>query len=306
MTSLVTGASGFLGSHLVDHLLARGDNVVAFQRRPGTGQERLRVVEGDVLDEKLLHGIIREHAPGEIYHLAAQSHPGQSWRQPWQTHQINFYGTLNVLEAARTAENKPRVVVASSSSIYAQSPGGTPIREDAPCHPVSPYGISKLAADHLARLYAQRHGLFVIRVRPFFLIGPRKTGDVCSDWARNIAAIEGGRADALTVGNMDVVRDFVPVADGVEALALLAAEGRAGDAYNIATGSGWRLTELLKAMTSLATTRIEVRVDPAKIRPVDEQVKVGDSSKLQALGWRPKHSVEQALTDILAHWREAA
>lgn len=304
MTCLVTGSSGFIGSHLVDHLLARGDSVIVLQRRPGAARAGLTVVQGDVLDAELLLDLMCRYAPREVYHLAAQSLPGTSWLQPWPTHEINVNGTLNVLAAARALDEKPVVVVASSSSIYAQSPEGASLRETAPCVPASPYGISKLAADHLARLHADRYGMPVVRARPFFLIGPRKTGDVSSDWARNIVDIERGRAKELAVGNLEAVRDFLHVADGVAALAAIAAKGVAGEAYNIASGAGWKLTDLLQTLLAMARVRIEVRVDPARMRAVDERVKVGDAAKLRALGWRPRHSVEEALSDILQYWRE--
>jgi GDP-4-dehydro-6-deoxy-D-mannose reductase len=311
MISFVTGASGFIGSHLVDRLLARGDTVCALQHQhragpaiPVTPPDRLRFIDGDVLDANLLSGVVGENAPQEIYHLAAQSLPHVSWDQPWLTHQINLQGTLNVLEATRAAECQPAVVVVSSSSIYAQRADGSPIREDDPCQPASPYGISKLAADHLARLYAARYGMRVLRVRPFFLIGPRKTGDVCSDWARNVVQVERGLANELAVGDLDIVRDFLHVADGIEALTTVAAKGEAGEAYNISSGHGWKLADLLQALTGLARAKIEVRADKARVRPLDERVKVGDSTKLQSLGWRAQRSVTQALREILDYWRQ--
>ena len=257
-----------------------------------------------MLDADLLSGIVGENAPQEIYHLAAQSLPSVSWQQPWLTHQINVQGTLNVLEAARAVQSRPAVVIASSSAIYAHRADGLPIREDDLCQPVSPYGISKLAADHLARLYAARYGMRVLRVRPFFLIGPRKTGDVSSDWARNVVQAERGLANELAVGDLDVVRDFLHIADGIDALTTVAAKGEAGEAYNISSGRGWKLADLLQTLTGLARTKIEVRVDNAKVRPLDERVKVGDSTKLQSLGWRGRRSISQALREILDYWRQ--
>ena len=313
MISFVTGASGFIGSHLIDYLLARGDTVCALRRSHGqsagpatvvAAPDRLRFVEGDVLDKGLLSRLIVEHAPQEIYHLAAQSFPHVSWKQPWLTHQVNVEGTLNILEAVRTLANQPAVVVASSSSIYSQRADGLPIREDDPCMPASPYGVSKLAADHSARLYAARYGMRVVCARPFFLIGPRKTGDVASDWARSVVAVERGLARELAVGNLDIVRDFLHVADGVEGLAVIAAKGAAGEAYNVSSGQGCSLADLLKTITSLSRVKVEVRIDQARFRQLDERVKVGDSTKLQSLGWRARRTVAEALQDILDYWRQ--
>jgi GDP-4-dehydro-6-deoxy-D-mannose reductase len=308
MTSLLTGASGFVGRHMAEHLLGRGDTVIALvplQPAAGDGEPPPGVakVTGDILDAAFLRRVIAETRPDEIYHLAAQSLPTVSWQDPVLTQRVNVEGTLHVLEGVRAAGLPTAIVVASSSAIYAQRKDGAPIREDDPCGPSSPYGVSKLAADHFARLYAGRYGLRVFRARPFFLIGPRKTGDVCSDWARNIVAIEQSTARELVVGNLDIVRDFLHVGDGVEALATVAAKGAAGEAYNISSGRGWALADVLRALTGLSRAKVSVRVDPGRIRPMDERVKVGDSSRLRALGWRESRGVERALAEILEYWR---
>ena len=303
MISLVTGAAGFIGSHLVDYLLARGDTVVALQRKPAVGGDRLRVVEADVLDAERLTRVMCEHVPDEIYHLAAQSLPNVSWEHPQLTHRINVEGTLNVMEAARAGKIAPAIVVASSSAIYAQRDDDTAIREDDYCRPGSPYGTSKLAADHLARLYAERYGMRVLRARPFFLVGTRKVGDVSSDWARNVVAIERGISQELAVGNLDIVRDFLHVADGVEGLATMAAKGRAGEAYNVCSGRGCNLKEVLAALRGMARTNVDVRLDRSKVRPIDERVKIGESAKLRSLGWSERRSVAEALREMLDYWR---
>jgi GDP-4-dehydro-6-deoxy-D-mannose reductase len=303
MISFVTGASGFIGSHLVEHLLTRGDTVVAFQRKTMLPRERLRVVEGDVLDAELLARAIRENAPQEIYHLAAQSLPNASWEQPGLTHRVNVEGALNVLEAVRVANISPAILVTSSSSVYAQNPDGTPIKEDDRCHPANPYAVSKLAADHLSRLYAERYKLRVVVARPFFLIGPRKAGDVCSDWARDIVAIERAGTGNVAVGNLDIERDFLHVVDGVEALVTIAAKGKAGDAYNVCSGRGWNLRDVLGVLTRAARAGVSIRSDPSRVRPIDERVKIGDASKLGALGWRERRTVDAALEEILHYWR---
>jgi GDP-4-dehydro-6-deoxy-D-mannose reductase len=304
MIALVSGASGFIGSHLVEHLLARGDTVIAFQRKQGRACGGLQTIEGDVLDANSVARAIKQTGPQVIYHLAAQSLPKVSWDQPGLTHHVNVGGTLNVLGAAAAAPSAPTVVIASSSSIYAERPDGGPIREDDPCLPASPYGVSKLAVDHLSRLYAHRYGIPVIIARPFFLIGPRKAGDVCSDWARNIVAIERGQTDALAVGNLETERDFLHIADAVSALAVIAGKGIAGQAYNVCSGRGWKLKDVLGNLTKLAHREITVRADSTRMRALDERIKVGDPSKLRKLGWREQHGVEVALEQILQYWRE--
>jgi nucleoside-diphosphate-sugar epimerase len=304
MTSLVTGASGFIGSHLVDYLLARGDEVVVLQRTEiAWPHPRVHARRGDILDGDFVASTIREYSPAEIYHLSAQSLPSVSWQHPHRTVEVNVCGTINVLEAARLAKLSSAIVVASSSAIYADSDTGLPITEENACDPSTPYGISKLAADDFARLYAARYAMRVMRARPFFLIGAGKTGDVCSDWSRNIVALERGEEAALRVGNVEFVRDFLHVVDGVEALAIIAARGSAGTAYNVSSGSGWHGKALLETLTSFAHAPVSVTVEPSKVRPLDERVKVGANDRLKGLGWLPRRSVEQALRETVEYWR---
>jgi GDP-4-dehydro-6-deoxy-D-mannose reductase len=303
MTSLVIGAQGFIGSHLVDFLLARGDHVVAAGRSSPPVREGVLNRRLDILDAQSVQSLLAECQPDEVYHLAAQSFPTVSWEDPKATFRVNVDGTLNVLDALRDTQKPARMVFASSSSIYAQHPEEQPIREDGPLLPSSPYGVSKLAAEQLVRLYALRDGLPAVIVRPFFLIGPRKIGDVCSDWARSIAEVERGMRAELSVGNLDVVRDFLPVEDGVRGLALAAERGRSGESYNISSGRGVNLREVLGLFAASAGCAVPVRIDPNLLRPVDERVKIGDNSRLRALGWTPSDGVGDAIKRTLEYWR---
>jgi len=295
MVSLVTGSGGFIGSWLVEHLESLGHKVIRISR---SGPNPV-----DLLDEQAVRGVIAMSRPDQIFHLAAQSLPGVSWENPGATFRANIDGTVNLLEAVRAAGIKPSIIVAGSSSIYKQRPDGSPIREDGPVGPLSPYAVSKLAEEQLARVYAQKYGMRVIAVRPFFLIGPRKSGDVCSDFARGIVAVEKGRAPDLPVGNVRVVRDFLDVRDGVRALVLVAEKGVPGSVYNICSGHGRAIGDVLQRLKSLSTAPVREREDAALMRPIDEAVKVGDPALMKSLGWKPERDIDMTLRDILDYWR---
>jgi len=308
MRCLVTGATGFIGSHLVEFLAAEGHEVTALGR---ARTEALKVAGGsftfaqaDLLDRPAVGAVLDATRPEAIFHLAAQSYPNVSWKETAMTFEVNVLGTIGLFEAILERRLAPAIVVAGSSSEYAPSRDGRPIAEDDALVPSSPYGVSKLAQDHLSRLYHAYHGLNVIRCRPFFLIGPRKEGDAASDFARGIVAIERGQRDDLLVGNLDVVRDLLDARDGVDALWLLARRGRPGEVYNICSGTGYSLREVLEVYRGLARAEVRERVDPGRIRPIDEMLKVGDPSKLLALGWSPKRPIRRTLEDILEYWRD--
>lgn len=310
MKCFVTGADGFIGGYLVELLLARGDEVTALAYAPSEVldglADRCRVVRGDVLDRGRMQELIRGQGSDAVYHLAAQSYPGVSWDQPALTYRVNVMGTVEVLESVRASAPESVVLLACSSSEYAPRADGGRIPEDGAMRPASPYAVSKLATDHLGRLYHERYGLRVVRVRPFFLVGPRKTGDVSSDFARGIVAIERGRREDLPVGELSVVRDLLDVRDGVEAFRLLVEKGTAGEVYNVCSGQGYVLRDVLDMFKELARAEVRERTDPDRLRPIEEMVKTGDPSKLEALGWAPKRDIRRTLEDILAYWRSRA
>lgn len=306
MRCFVTGAGGFLGEYLCARLLRLGHEVdgLSLPGVPRRETEGVRWVEADLADDagrSEIQAHLAARPPDWVFHLAAQSFPGRSWDEPAATFRANIGGTVNLLEALRRAAPAARAIVAGSSSEYAPADG--PIAEDAPMRPASPYAVSKLATDQVARLCAERYGMAILRVRPFFLLGPGKTGDVSSDLARGIVAVEQGRAPDLAVGNLDAVRDFLDCRDGVAAFVSVAERGAPGGVYNVCSGTGTSVRALLDLFRSAARAAIPERVDPARLRPLDEPVKVGDNSRLRALGWAPEIGLEQSVRDILEYWR---
>lgn len=304
---LITGCGGFIGSHLAAYLLERGVMVWGLFHHPpikGEYPRGLRARQVDILDADALSRAVVEVDPDTIFHLAAQTLILPSWQQPEGTLRTNIVGTLHVLEAAKASTAGPAVVLAGSSAEYGPRAGeGPSLKESDELQPVSPYGYSKVAAELLGQLYWRTMGLKVFSVRPFAIIGPRKMHDACSDLARGIVAIERGRSRSLAVGNLDAVRDFVDVGDAAKALALVAEKGAAGEAYNICSGSGRTIHEVLDLLRGQALVEIPVEPDPEKLRPFDDPVLVGDNTKLRALGWQPTIPLDQSLRQILAFWR---
>jgi len=307
MRCLVTGAGGFIGSYLVEFLAKEKHEVTGFGRARNRALDAtssdFTFVEGDLLDREGLGKLIDSVHPEVVFHLAAQSYPRVSWEQPAGTFEVNVLGTIYLFEELLARRLDPTVVVLCSSSEYGPSRDGRPITEQDELLPSSPYAVSKLAQDHLGRVYYEFHGLRVIRCRPFFLIGPRKKGDVSSDFARGIVAIERGWQQDLPVGNLEVVRDLLDVRDGVEAVWLLSQLGRPGGIYNVCSGRGHSLRDVLSVYRNLARVEVKERLDPSRIRPIDEMVKIGDPAQLCALGWSPRRPIRQTLEDILEYWR---
>ncbi len=310
MRALVTGATGLIGSYLCEHLLDQGDALCCFSRHPealppAVAQES-RIVAGDISDRTSIAEAVRASVPDWVFHLAAQSLPGPAWTDPAGTVDANVLGTIHLLDAVREAAPAARVLVAGSSAAYAPVNDDTPISESYPLEPGSPYGVSKGAADHAAKLYAERYDLDVLRLRPFFLIGPRKKGDALSDFARGVVAVERGEQDSFSVGNLDPVRDFLDVRDGVRAIRFVADTGRSGEAFNICSGKGVAVRDLLDRLCSLSGREVRYEVDPARCRPLDEPVRIGDPGRVRALGWEAEIPLEQTLADTLEYWRTCA
>ena len=308
---LITGCGGFIGSHLAERLLNEAWSVYGTVRRLPSGlarmDDRLTVIECDILDAPRVEQAVRQAEPDVVFHLAAQSSPSVSWQQPETTFRVNVFGTLHLLEAMLSVCPNATLVAVTSSAVYGASDrGDAPIKEHSRFRPSSPYGVSKAAADMLTELFGRTYALRVIRARPFFVSGPRKLGDACSDFCRGVIDIENRRRLSLAVGNLEAVRDFLDVRDAVEALLLLAERGQPGEAYNVCSGTGTSVSGLLQAVIAAAGVRAEVCQDPKLCRPLDDPVTVGDRSLLSALGWQPRATITEMVRDTLDFWRQEA
>lgn len=303
--TIVTGANGFVGRHLTHALRARGVSPVAWQRQTHVGSPptgTVRIV--DVLDRDGVRRAIGEDQPARIFHLAGAPHVGDSWKNSLPTLQVNVLGTHHLLEGVRLEHPECRVLVVTSGMIY--KPGPDALDEDAPLVPSSPYGLSKLAQDQLARLTVEEDGLNVVVARPFNHIGPGQDPSFAiASFCRQIALIEhGAMAPDLRVGNLDARRDLTDVRDVVAAYLRIMDDAAAGSAWNVCSGTANRIGDLLDTLLSLATVPITTSTDPDRMRPSDTPLLLGSHARLTAaLGWTPTIPIEVTLADTLAWWR---
>ena len=317
MRVLITGISGFVGLHLSENVLAEHPDVELFGLRRWRSDSpvaealgpAVRIVEGDLLDAPSLLRALQTSQPDVIFHLAASSSVASSWDTPAEMMQVNLLGTLHLLEAARQLDLDASIVLACSAESYGLvGENELPIREEQPFRPVSPYAVSKAAVDLLGFQYFQTFRLRTVRMRLFNHCGPRQSARfVISSLARQIAEIEAGlRPPRLQVGNLDVRRDFIDVRDVARAYWLAANRGRAGEAYNVASGKARSIREILDRLLALSDAVVEVVFDAARLRPSELDVLVGDATRFhEATGWRPEIPFERTLEDTLNYWRAA-
>lgn len=311
---LVTGVTGFAGSHLVDYMLTRGDcEIFGIQRwRSRTENiehflDRITLLECDLRDASSTRDTLERVRPDWVFHLAAQSFVPTSWIAPSESLTTNILGQVNLFEAVRRLELKCRIQLACSSEEYGMVyPDEIPIRETNPLRPLSPYAVSKVTQDMLGYQYWMSWQVDSVRTRAFNHEGPRRGPVfVASDFAKQIADIERGRKPPLVqVGNLDAKRDFSDVRDIVRAYWLALEKGEPGEVYNIATGRAWTIREVLDLLLSMTDRKIEVRQDPARLRPSDVPMLLGDATKfVNVTGWQPTIPFEQTLRDMLDYWR---
>lgn len=313
MKAFVTGLTGFVGPHLARMLVGKECEVVGLGIRNENPEplqslpNGVSVTNTDIRDYTGLRAILQEVRPDHVYHLAAISNVVTSFKDPRLTYDVNVGGTLNLFEALREIDIKPRIVHVSTAHVYRSIETEEGLDECSPVRLLTPYATSKFMCEALATQYFEAFGFQLMTVRPFNHVGPgQPTGFVCSDFARQIAAIKLGQAEpVLHVGNLAPVRDFTDVRDTVEAYWDVARKGVPGEVYNVSSQCPISMQEIVSALCNLAGVQVRIEVDQEKLRPVETLRLFGDSSKVRALGWKPRIELKQTLKDILDSWLAA-
>jgi GDP-4-dehydro-6-deoxy-D-mannose reductase len=307
---LIMGIGGFIGSHLADFLTTKNFTIFGTVHRNTKNIDHLKgditLFECDIRDQTRIEAIIETVKPDYIFFLATQNFVAPSWEDPVGTFNTNILGTYYTLEAVRKTGIESIIEVISSSAVYGLNyENEIPVKENKEFRPLNPYAVSKIGVDMLAYLYWQAYNMKIIRIRPFNITGPRRTSDVCSDFAKGIVELENGQRQILEVGNLESIRDITDVRDAVNALWLLSFKGKYGDAYNLCSGKGYKIEDILNILTSSSeSNRINIFQDPSKIRKTDDLLQIGDNSKLRDIGWVPEIPIETTLADLLNYWRD--
>jgi nucleoside-diphosphate-sugar epimerase len=311
-TALVTGSEGFIGSHLVTFLQAKGWNVIGGYHLHGSNSfpklRRLSFVQCNLQNAQRVMRLINEYQPTHVFHLGAQSLPTVSWEDPVETFESNIMGSLHLFEAIRSMKRPPIVVSACSSAEYGHvPPSAIPVTEEQPLRPVHPYGISKVCLDLLAREYFVDYRIPTVNVRLFNTTGPGKTNDASSDFVRQLIRIKKGlQPPVIEVGNLTPRRAILDVHDAVRGFYLAALKGKRGEAYNLCATTTHQIGELLKTAIKLARVKAEIRAAQHLMRLSDEKIIFGSTEKLRKqTGWKPALSIEQTLGSMLSYWDKA-
>ena len=307
--ALVTGAEGFIGSHLARFLQAKGWNVIgtylpdnhtAFPKLP-----KLDFEQCDLRNGQRVTQLVGRYQPTHIFHLGAQSLPTVSWANPVATFESNIMGSLYLFEGVRRLKRPPVVVSACSSAEYGRVPASAiPVKEDRPLQPLHPYGISKVCLDLLAREYFLDYKIPAVNVRLFNTTGPGKTHDAPSDFVRQLVAIKKGlQGPVIEVGNLKPRRAFLDVTDTVRAFYLVAMKGKHGESYNVCATRTHRMSDILQRAIRLSGVKAEIRPVPRLMRPSDEKIIFGSTQKIRKdLGWKPLRTIDQTLQSMLDYW----
>lgn len=310
---LITGIGGFVGKHVARYFVSQSDyEVSGTYRNEATVtniKDTVTLFQVDLMDASQIREVIQKVKPDYIMHLAANSSAAKSFGVPQEVLTNNVVSELHLLEAIKELQlQQTRLLVVSSGEVYgAIHPGDLPVSEVTPFRPVSPYAVSKITQDMLAYQYFLAHHLDIVRVRPFNHTGPgQKEGFVVADFAKQIVEIEKGKKEPIiSVGNLEVKRDFTDVRDIVRAYHLALEKGIAGEAYNLGAGVSVKVADILSMLVALSKAEVTIQKDPARFRPVDVPEIVCDSTTFQALTtWKPEIPLEKTLQDILDYWRE--
>ena len=307
--ALIIGAAGFVGNYLIDHIQKNCIWSIVVTKMPQEKIEKtgIEIRDLNILEPERIKELLEDVRPDYIFHLAAQSSVGLSWKNPGLTVDVNIKGSLNVLDAIRDLDYQPRVLLIGSGEEYGYvKPGEVPIPEDNVLRPGNVYAATKACQNMLGKIYSQAYGMDVMMVRACNHVGPSQAPlFVVADFCKQAAEIEKGlREPVIHVGNLSARRDFSDVRDVVRAYTLLMEHGAAGETYNVGSGKAIAIREILDIILAQAKVPIEVQVDQARLRPVDVPVIEADVSKLEACtGWKREIPLEQTIGETLEYWR---
>jgi GDP-4-dehydro-6-deoxy-D-mannose reductase len=309
---LITGGTGFVGTHLIRFLKStearlfvvshrEADPTAAASREPGA-----EYCKADIRNEEEIRSLVCAVNPNQIYHLASISSVPESWRDPRNTFEVNVIGSYNLFQAAMRLDSPPRILNVSTSQVYAQS--ATALTENSPLHPDNPYAATK-AMSELLQVQFYKLGIGgIVTARAFNHSGPGQLpAFVLSSFAKQLAEMERGLCPpVLKVGNIQVIRDFMDVRDVVKAYCGLLQKGVIGEIYNVCSGRGYVLADLVNELMKICAVPVKIEIDPSRFRPSELPTIVGDASRLRgATGWKPQIPMQDTLKDLLAYWRKS-
>ena len=310
---LIIGAAGFVGNHLIDCIQDNHKNwkiTATKMARETIEKENVEVRDLDITVPDDIDDLLVQVKPDYVFHLAAQSSVALSWKNPQLTIKINIIGSVNLLDSLRKLEKKPRVLMIGSGEEYGHiKPGEVPISEDNNTRPGNIYAVTKVTQNMIGHLYYEAYGMDIMSTRSFNHTGPNQAPIfVVPDFCKQVAEIEAGKQEpVIKVGNLSAKRDFTDVRDVVRAYCMLMENGRAGETYNVGSGTAVEIRSILDMILSCTKTKILISTDPDKLRPVDIPLIEADIHKLQRdTGWKPEIPLEQTIKETLAIWRKKA
>lgn len=310
MKSLIIGGAGFVGNYLINHLSddLKWDVYVTKMFHEKLINDKAKIYDLDILNKEQISKVLEEVRPDFIFHLAAQSSVALSWKNPGLTIDVNVKGSVNVMDAIRELDYKPRMLFIGSGEEYGHiKPDESPITESNAVRPGNIYAATKVCQNMIGKIYADAYDMDIMMVRAFNHIGPNQAPMfVVADFCKQVAEIERGEKEpVILTGNLSAKRDFTDVRDVVRAYGLLVQHGKKGETYNIGSGNAIAIQKILDKILKLSNTKIEAKVDPEKLRPVDVKIIEADTTKVrECTGWKPEITLDTTLMETLEYWRK--